>query len=116
MPGVIQVFHEAVLPDPSVYIVCQAGGVDGSVVSTYSNNGILLACASKSSKHGVSHVAPRGGGSSKYPGVLYALSILDADTGDRLWVDDLAHFGVIYGEYLNNRIERSLLTCSVSCC
>ena len=75
---------------------CHSSGKDGSVASRYSHSGVLLAIASKGTKAATAHVAPRGGGFSRYPGCLYALSILDSDTGDKLWEDELAHFGVVY--------------------
>lgn len=57
----------------------------------------MLAVAALSPRQAFAQAAPRGGGGSRLPGTLYALSVLDADTGERLWTDELAHFGVIYG-------------------
>lgn len=79
--------------------------MDGSVVSSYSTSGILLAIAAKSPKDRSAHVASHGGGGSACPGTLYAMSIIDSDTGEKLWSDELAHFGVIYGI----RMRRSFL-------
>jgi WD40 repeat protein len=100
----------SVLPNRLLRRGVEAGGKDGSVVCRFSHQGTLLAIASVSPRlDATAHISSLG--ASGYPGTLYALSIYDSDTGDLLWCDEYAHFGIIY-DVKWSPDDRSIVTCS----
>ncbi len=88
-----------------------AGVQDGCSAVRYSHSGVLLAVGSISLKQDRSVAASFGGGGSRYPGVVYSVSIFDSDTADLLWCDEYAHYGVVYDiKWLSD--DSKLVTCS----